>query len=214
MVGLACIISFVCFFIFFENRVTFDFSQGQAWIDLLLLANHAGNKVPLGGEIVTVETGSLITSELKLMERWGWSKSKVRRFLELLISDGMIVKKSDRRKTTITIVKYGAYQNQETMKEPIKDQTPTDSRPIKDTNNNDNNVNNENKEINKYSVLFESFWNAYPRKKEKAKAYKAYNARLKDGFSEDELLTAAIAYAKECSERKTEERYIKLGLRF
>lgn len=67
---------------------------------------------------------------------------------------------------------------------------------------------------NNYSVHFESFWNAYPRKKEKAKAYKCYNARLKDGYSEEELLTAATEYAKECKKRKTEERYIKLGSTF
>lgn len=71
-----------------------------------------------------------------------------------------------------------------------------------------------NKKENNYSVNFESFWNVYPRKKEKAKAYKCYNARLKDGYSEEELLTAAIEYAKECKERKTEERYIKLGSTF
>ena len=67
---------------------------------------------------------------------------------------------------------------------------------------------------NNYSVHFESFWNAYPRKKEKAKAYKCYNARLKDGYSEEELLTAAAEYAKECKKRKTEELYIKLGSTF
>lgn len=67
---------------------------------------------------------------------------------------------------------------------------------------------------NNYSVHFESFWNTYPRKKEKAKAYKCYNARLKDGYSEEELLIAATEYAKECKERKTEERYIKLGSTF
>lgn len=67
---------------------------------------------------------------------------------------------------------------------------------------------------NNYSVHFESFWNAYPRKKEKAKAYKCYNARLNDGYSEEELLTAATKYAEECKVRKTEERYIKLGATF
>lgn len=71
-----------------------------------------------------------------------------------------------------------------------------------------------NKKENNYSVHFESFWNAYPRKKEKAKAYKCYNARLKDGYSEEELLDAAVEYAKECKKRKTEERYIKLGATF
>lgn len=65
-----------------------------------------------------------------------------------------------------------------------------------------------------YMCAFESFWKAYPRKKEKAKAYKCYQARLKDGFSEQELLNAAIEYARECKERKTDERYIKLGATF
>ena len=189
------------------------FSQGQAWIDLLLLANHSENKVPLGNEIVTVKSGAFITSELKLMDRWGWSKTKVRRFLNLLISDGMIVKKSDRKKTTITIVKYGFYQNLETTEEPIKNHRKTDKRPIKDTNNNDNNENNVNKD-HIYSVHFNAFWKVYPRKKEKAKAYKAYRARLKDGFSDDELLRAATAYAEECSSRNTDERFIKLGATF
>ena len=67
---------------------------------------------------------------------------------------------------------------------------------------------------NNYSVCFESFWKAYPRKKEKSKAYKAYSARLKDGYSEEELLQACEKYAAECKSRKTEERYIKLGATF
>lgn len=111
------------------------FSKGQAWIDMLLLANHDDNKFLLGNELVKVEQGSFITSEIKLMERWGWGKSKTRAFLDLLQSDGMIVKKSDRKKTTITIVNYKEYSVYETT-----------SRPRADTNNNDNNDNNVNKD--------------------------------------------------------------------
>ena len=61
---------------------------------------------------------------------------------------------------------------------------------------------------------FERVWNAYPRKKEKAKAYKCYMARLADGFSEDELETAVKRYTDECKKNHTEERYIKLGATF
>ena len=60
------------------------FSKGQAWLDLIMMANHKDNKVPLGGEIIMVSRGSFITSELKLIDRWGWSKSKVRLFLKQL----------------------------------------------------------------------------------------------------------------------------------
>ena len=115
------------------------FAFGQAWTDMLLSANHASNRFPLGNEIITLQKGEFVTSELKLMARWGWSKTKVRRFLQLLENDGMIIKKTDRKKTTITIVNYSKFQDLKTDSRPIKDQIKTDSRPIKDTNNNDNN---------------------------------------------------------------------------
>ena len=134
-----------------ENK---PFSYGQAWIDMLLLANHEKNRFPLGNEVITVEKGNFVTSELKLMARWGWSKTKVRRFLKLLENDGMIIKKTDRKKTTITIVNYSKFQDLKTDSRPIKDQTKTDSRPIKDTNNNDNNVNNDNNDNN--NIIYSS----------------------------------------------------------
>lgn len=65
-----------------------------------------------------------------------------------------------------------------------------------------------------YSVCFETSWKEYPRKKEKAKAYSCYKARLKDGYSEDELLQAIKNYASDCKINKTEERYIKLCATF
>lgn len=65
-----------------------------------------------------------------------------------------------------------------------------------------------------YSVRFEQMWDVYPRKKEKAKAYKAYQARLNDGFSEDELETAVKRYAESCKILATEERYIKHAATF
>lgn len=82
-------------------------------------------------------------------------------------------------------------------------------------NNIDSIIPNNNKSIsNIYTNCFEDFWKAYPRKKEKSKAYKCYQARLKDGFSEDELLNAAKNYAEECEREHREERYIKLGATF
>lgn len=116
------------------------FSKGQAWIDMLLLASHVDSKFVLGGELVETPKGSFVTSEVKLMERWGWSKSKTRLFLKMLEKDKMIVKKSDRKKTTITIVKYSAFQEGKTTKKPQKNHRETTERPPKDTIKNTNNV--------------------------------------------------------------------------
>lgn len=122
------------------------FSKGQAWVDMLLSANHEDKKFLLGNELVEVKRGSFITSEHKLMDKWGWSKTKVRAFLLLLENDSMIVKISDKKKTTINIVNYSDYQDSQTTKEPQKNHEETTKEPQKDPNNNENNDNNVNKD--------------------------------------------------------------------
>lgn len=81
-------------------------------------------------------------------------------------------------------------------------------------NDNEYDNDNENDIKNKYTCAFEQLWTAYPRKKEKARAYKCYKARLTDGFSEDELLLAVKRYAEECKESRTEDKYIKMASTF
>ena len=56
---------------------------------------------------------------------------------------------------------------------------------------------------------FEQTWQVYPRKVEKAAARKAYDARLRDGWSPDELFAAASEYAAMCRKEKREQRFIK-----
>lgn len=118
------------------------FSSGQAWIDLLMLANHAEKKVLIGKELVTVPPGSLISSEPKLAERWGWSRTKVRKFLTLLQEDKMLVKETDNKKTTLTLVNYEVYGFLETAEEQQKNIKRTAEEQQKNTNNNVNNINN------------------------------------------------------------------------
>ena len=45
-----------------------------------MMANHKDAKVKLGLEIIHVPEGSLITSELKLMDRWKWGKPRLETF--------------------------------------------------------------------------------------------------------------------------------------
>lgn len=65
------------------------------------------------------------------------------------------------------------------------------------------------REKKSYKPAFEEFWEAYPRKTGKAEAYIKYNARLKDGWSETDLLRAAKNYAYVVKKKHTEEQYIK-----
>lgn len=90
------------------------FSRGQAWIDLLLMANHKENKVMINGSLITVKIGERVTSIRKLSERWKWSTCKVKHFLKQLESDKMIECLSDTSKTVIKIVNYEKYQENNT----------------------------------------------------------------------------------------------------
>lgn len=60
-----------------------------------------------------------------------------------------------------------------------------------------------------YSEDFETFWTAYPRKKEKAAAWKAWQTRIKDGVQPLDLITAANHYSSDCVRNHTEPRFIK-----
>lgn len=67
----------------------------------------------------------------------------------------------------------------------------------------------EQPEEPRYAPAFEEFWQEYPRKIGKGEAYKKYQTRRKDGYSDAELLEAAKNYATDCRRRKTEKEYIK-----
>ena len=130
------------------------FSRGQAWVDLLMLANHADKKTRVDNRIVTIQRGQKLTSIRKLAERWKWSRKKVSNFLDLLESDDMISQERATKYTLITIVNYTVYQCFDGEKEPPKShpratQEPQESHtratgePQRNTNNNDNNDKND-----------------------------------------------------------------------
>lgn len=114
------------------------YAKGQAWVDLLMLANHEDNKFLLGNELMEVKAGSFVTSISKLCKKWGWSNTKVIKFLDVLEAEKMIKRKSDTKKTVITIENYSVYQESKTKKRRKNDAETMQ----KHTNNNDNNENN------------------------------------------------------------------------
>lgn len=60
-----------------------------------------------------------------------------------------------------------------------------------------------------YTPDFLEFWGKYPRKVEKRAAFKAWNARRKDGVSPEDMIKAAENYAAYCAAQGTEPRFIK-----
>ncbi len=118
------------------------FSQGQAWIDILFMVNHEDRKIPLDGSMFEVKRGMTVTSIRTLSERWGWSRSKVTRFLDLLENEKMITQKRDSKKTVLTVDKYGFYQGVQSTDEPPKSHQKATDEPVTNTNKNVKNDNN------------------------------------------------------------------------
>lgn len=85
----------------------------KAWLDILLLANHETKKVEMRDGLVSIKRGQFVTSIDKLAERWKWSRNRVYRFLSLLEADGMVQRKANRYRTTLTVVNYGKFQDRQ-----------------------------------------------------------------------------------------------------
>jgi hypothetical protein len=87
------------------------FTKGQAWADLLMLANYQAGHVYIRGTIVEYERGEIVVSERFLNERWAWSKGKVRRFLDVLETRQRIVTRKSSLTSIIAITNYDEYQS-------------------------------------------------------------------------------------------------------
>lgn len=111
-------------FLWMENR---EFSRAEAWIDLLQLARFEANstKEIINGRVIEYERGERPLSLRLLADRWKWSKNRVDKFLDLLVSEHMITKRTTQgttvrtdsgtacgtKQTIITICNYETYNS-------------------------------------------------------------------------------------------------------
>ena len=140
------------------------FTRGQAWVDLLMLVNYKDSKIMIDGAMVEVKKGQHITSVAKLAERWGWSRTKVMSYFNLLKTEQMMDWESDNKKTVITLTNYGFWNSdisemntdqqidgtvvdiKKTSEKHQKNIKKTSEKHQKDTNNKDNKDNKDKKE--------------------------------------------------------------------
>lgn len=95
------------------------FNEWAAWIDMILEANFADRVDRYGEEI---PRGCFHTSQPALAKRWGWSRAKVRRYLDRLEADQRIGQETTKKRTRIRITKFEEYQTLSEIpaKEPAK----------------------------------------------------------------------------------------------
>jgi DNA-directed RNA polymerase subunit F len=184
------------------------FSRGQAWIDLLMSAGYTDNVVFIDGNALAVTRGSLVTSIVKLSERWGWSRTKTSDFLNLLAREGMIRQIRDSKKTIIDIVKYTIYQDPAAVENAAENHQKnienTSEEKQKDTNNKENKENNITSGGSQRPII-EKILSTYPRKSDKSRAILEIENRAREGEDLAEMLEAAIHYTLSCRDKDTPE---------
>lgn len=107
------------------------FTKAQAWVDLLLLANHSEGIFFVRGVKVVIKRGQVGKSEESLSQRWKWSRGKTRAFLKLLESEQQIKQHKSPILNVLEILNYDFYQKLNNRPNNRK----TTERQQKDTNN-------------------------------------------------------------------------------
>jgi hypothetical protein len=122
-----------------------SFTRGQAWVDLILLANHEDGYIYVRGNKIQVKRGQVGWSQKRLSQRWSWSRSKVRKFLKDLEEEQQIKQQKNNVSSLITIIKYKDFQKKEQQSKQQRDSRETAEEQQRDTNKNEKNNKNDKK---------------------------------------------------------------------
>lgn len=126
-----------------EPRV---FSRAEAWIDILMEVQHKEeqDEIVIKNTTITCARGQSIKSIQTWAERWTWSVSSVRRFLQWLKREEMITIENLRKTTRLSVCKYETYQKKRISVESQLNLKRISLESHLNTDNNGNNENNEN----------------------------------------------------------------------
>lgn len=86
------------------------YTEGQAWVWLMGEAAWQPRRVRVGRGVFSLDRGQCAFALRFLAEKWQWSVSRVRGFLQRLVADAMISVNPTRDATLITICNYDEYQ--------------------------------------------------------------------------------------------------------
>lgn len=168
------------------------------FLHLLLSVNHKDNK--WRGQLI--KKGSFITSYEKLAIATNLTIQQIRTALNKLKSTGEITYKSTSLNSIITINNWDEYQeNNKQNNKQITNEQQTNNKRIT-TNKNDKN------DKNNICAFFSEFYMAYPKKKSKQAAERAFNTAIKK-VSFEKIMQGLKAYKEDIKKKQTQEQYIK-----
>lgn len=115
-----------------DNWVWRDPAELRAWLDILMMANYHDGPFKFRGRLYPIKRGQVATTYLSLAKRNGWSRNRIRHFIELLRHDNAVTisyhfwdrktdswvdSRSDRGFMLLTVINYPL------SKDPIEKRT-------------------------------------------------------------------------------------------
>jgi len=180
------------------------FTKAQAWVDLILIANHKPSYFFVRGNRIDVDRGQLAWSREKIATRWQWSRKKIDGFLKMLEKEQQITQQKSPIINKISISNYETYQEKEQQTTLQKSNRRATEEQQKHTYNNvKNNKNEKNKNIEAH---FSLFWNRYDLKKNRVKALAAFKVAIKK-IEIDKMLECVDQYKAYCKAEDVPLKY-------
>jgi len=192
------------------------FTEREAWIWLVSTAAWVEKRVRIGSSVIELKRGQLAFATRFLAQKWRWAHSRVVRFLFRLENDTMVSTQATRQSTLITICNYDKYQFSRNADE-TQIGTPTGTR-AEHARNKEEELNNITTNIPRAPALIfetdwpkdyrELFWQAYPKRVDRASALRKLDQIRRAGdLPWATLLGGVKRYA--ASVRGTDPKYIK-----
>lgn len=216
---------------FWEEKRTY--SKAEAWLDMVSMAAFAECKRLIGSTMIMVPRGGIVASVRYLSDRWKWSKCKVGTFLDLLRDEGMIRTETGQGITLILLCKYDEYntpnrtpsgRQKDTSRTPVGHEqdeieedkeeeeykegiTPTHTPVELEFGKSDENDGNVTTPKPSHMAGFDDFWKAYPKKKSKGDAEKAWK-QMKASQIIDQIISALTTAKASHDWQKDSGKYI------
>ena len=164
----------------------------------LLKASHKDHKIMVGMQEITLKPGQFVFGRKVASEESGLSEQTIRTCMAKLKNMKKLTIKTTNKFSIISVINWGRYQDEENEINQQTNQQVTNKQP-------QTRMVKNGKET--YTVEFERFWGAYPRKVNKKKAFEAWQKLNGESPSVEELL-------KILEGQKKNKDWVKDGGRF
>ena len=155
-----------------ESSLFINANLWKVWCYCLLRANYKERTILFEAEEITLSPGQFITGRLQGAKDCYMKPSTFRNQLKKLQSLDKLDIKSDNKKSLVTIINWGLYQDSSDGVDSKENNKRTTKGQQKDTDKNSRIL--EQKELNNVHSDFNRFWNLYDKKISKTKCYQLW----------------------------------------